>query len=153
LYTPQTIIMIIRLAPSQNKTIRVQPVLKQARGAYMTTLQPLDIRRALTSFDLALRSENKSPRQTKLYSLAVRQRKVVDERAHHLTRPTWHCSHGHFRSPSPEGWRRPGRHDRLRTSARSQGRNHFSNHNPGATIGKPVVMHTLYEVGRAALKA
>jgi len=39
----------------------------------MATLQPLDIRRALTSFDFALRAENKSPGTVELYSLAVRQ--------------------------------------------------------------------------------
>ncbi|MDP6824335.1 MAG: tyrosine-type recombinase/integrase [Dehalococcoidia bacterium] len=39
----------------------------------MTTLRPLDIRRALVSFDLALRAENKSPGTVGLYSLAVRQ--------------------------------------------------------------------------------
>ena len=39
----------------------------------MTTPQPLDIRRALTSFDLTLRAEDKSPRMVELYSLAVRE--------------------------------------------------------------------------------
>jgi len=39
----------------------------------MTTIRPLDIRRALKSFDLALRAENKSPGTVGLYSLAVRQ--------------------------------------------------------------------------------
>ena len=39
----------------------------------MTILRALDIRRALISFDLALRTENKSPGTVELYSLAVRQ--------------------------------------------------------------------------------
>jgi hypothetical protein len=39
----------------------------------MTTPQPLDIHRALISFDLALRAENKSLGTVELYSLAVRQ--------------------------------------------------------------------------------
>ena len=39
----------------------------------MTTPRPLNIRRALTSFDLALRAQNKSPGTVSLYSLAVRQ--------------------------------------------------------------------------------
>jgi site-specific recombinase XerD len=49
----------------------------------MTTLQPLDIRRALTSFDLALRAENKSPGTVELYSLAVRQLTDYLEREGH----------------------------------------------------------------------
>jgi hypothetical protein len=39
----------------------------------MTTPQPLDIRRAPTSFYLALRAENKSPGTIELYSVAVRE--------------------------------------------------------------------------------
>jgi len=39
----------------------------------MTTTQPFDIQRALRSFNLALRAQNKSPGTVELYSLAVRQ--------------------------------------------------------------------------------
>jgi len=49
----------------------------------MTTLQQLDIRRALTSFDLALRAENKSSGTVELYSLAVRQLTDYLEREGH----------------------------------------------------------------------
>ena len=142
LFTGQTITIVTRLAHMhlQHKTTREQPVLKQAGGTHITTLQPLDILRAFTPFDLVLRAENKSLREAELYSLMVRQHKVVDKRTHHLARPSWHGSPGPLRSRSIEGWHRPSRHDRLRTGVRSQGHNHFSNHNPGATIGRPVVM-------------
>ena len=39
----------------------------------MTPLRPLDIRRALISFNLAVRAENKSPVTVELYSVAVCQ--------------------------------------------------------------------------------
>ena len=39
----------------------------------MTTTQPFDIHRALSSLHLALRAQNKSPGTVELYSLAVRQ--------------------------------------------------------------------------------
>jgi integrase/recombinase XerC len=49
----------------------------------MTTPQPLDIHRALKSFNLALRAQNKSPGTVKLYSLAVRQLTAFLERVGH----------------------------------------------------------------------
>jgi len=39
----------------------------------MTPLRPLDIRRALISFNLAVRAENKSPGTVELYSVTVCQ--------------------------------------------------------------------------------
>ena len=51
----------------------------------MTTPRPLDIRRALASFNLALRAENKSPGTVELYSLAVRQLSdYLEEEGHSL---------------------------------------------------------------------
>ena len=154
LFTGQTVTIVTRLAHMhlQHKTTREQHVLKQPGGTHITTLQPLDILRALTPFDLVLRAENKSLREAELYSLIIRQQKVVDKRTHHVARPTWHGSPGPLRSRSIEGWHRPSRHDHLGTGAQSQGSNHFSNHNLDATIGRPVVIHKPDEVGRGALK-
>ncbi|MCH8235876.1 MAG: phage integrase N-terminal SAM-like domain-containing protein, partial [Chloroflexi bacterium] len=39
----------------------------------MASIRPLEVRRALTSFDLSLRAQNKSPRTVEVYSLPVRQ--------------------------------------------------------------------------------
>ena len=49
----------------------------------MTITQPFDIHRALSSFNLALRAQNKSPGTVGLYSLAVRQLIVFPEREEH----------------------------------------------------------------------
>jgi len=49
----------------------------------MTTTQPFDIHRALSSFNLALRAQNKSPGTVGLYSLAVRQLIVFPEGEEH----------------------------------------------------------------------
>jgi site-specific recombinase XerD len=49
----------------------------------MTQIQPLSVRRALTSFDLSLRAQNKSPRTVEVYSLPVRQlADFLGERGH-----------------------------------------------------------------------
>jgi site-specific recombinase XerD len=45
----------------------------------MTTKQPFDIHRALSSFNLTLRAQNQSPKTVELYSLAVRQLTVFPE--------------------------------------------------------------------------
>ena len=65
--------MVIRLALLQLKTLRAHPLLKRGGTTSMTMPQPLDIHRALRSFNLALRAQNKSPGTVELYSLAVRQ--------------------------------------------------------------------------------